>query len=209
VTRGAISWIVATHDQQILQRSLLPTVPLDDELVVIEHAPSIAAAYNEGIRSASHRVKVFVHHDVAILDPARLQQLLYEHCTGVTGMVGVIGSRTAVVPWWSGEQVGSVIDGRIGQLGPGGEGHCTYLDGLLLATAQDIQWDENIPGWHLYDHDICQQQLAAGLPNVCLPDGHELVRHDTTGPRRMSDLNGWDTALTAFRTKWGDAARYV
>lgn len=209
MTRGAISWIVATHDQQILQRSLLPTVPLEDELIVIEHAPSIAAAYNEGIRRASHQVKVFVHHDVALLDPHRLQQLLYEHCTALAGIVGVIGSRTPVVPWWSGEPVGTVVDARHGQLGPGGEGEVAYLDGLLLATAQDVTWDEGIPGWHLYDHDICQQQRAAGLPNICVPDGHLLVRHDTTGPRQMEKLTGWDEALAAFRDKWGGAAVYA
>ena len=204
-----ISWIVATNNRAILQRSLLPTVPTEDELVVVEDAPSIAVAYNEGTARASHRIKVYVHHDVALLDPQRLRHELAEHCTGLNGIVGVIGSRTPVVPWWSGEQVGTVIDARHGQLGPGGSGVCDYLDGLLLATAQDLTWDETYTGWHLYDHDICQQMLAAGMPNVCLPAGHELVRHDTAGPRRMSDLNGWDDAVAVFRGKWGDAARYA
>lgn len=204
-----ISWIVATHDQLILQRSLLPTVPLNDDLVVIEHAPSIAVAYNNGASRASHRIKVFVHHDVAIIDPDRLRRLLFEHCTGLTGIVGIIGSRTPVVPWWSGEQVGTVVDTRIGCLGPGGDGKAAYLDGLLLATAQDVTWDETYPGWHGYDHDICQQMLAAGLPNICLPDGYRLARHETTGPRSMDQLNGWNDAVDVFRAKWGDAARYA
>jgi hypothetical protein len=204
-----ISWIVATHDQQILQRSLLPTVPLDDELVVIEQAPSIAVAYNEGTARASHRIRAYIHHDVAIVDPDRLRHLLFEACTGVHGIVGVIGSLTPVVPWWNGEQVGSVVDTRAGRLGPGGFGDVAYLDGLLLATAQDLQWDETYPGWHLYDHDICQQQLAAGLTNVCLPDGHELVRHETAGPWSLNELNGWKEGVDVFQAKWGSAASYA
>lgn len=206
---SAISWIVATHDHLILQRSLMPTIPSGDELVVIDDAPSIAVAYNEGTAKASHRVRAYVHHDVAIADPERLRQLLLEHCTGINGIVGVVGSRTKVVPWWSGDHVGSVIDARHGHIGPGGHGDAAYLDGLLLATAQELTWDETYTGWHLYDHDACQQMLAAGLPNVCLPGGQELVRHETAGPRRMSDLDGWAAGLEVFRSKWGDVAHYA
>lgn len=205
----AISWIVATHDREILNRSLLPTVPTTDELVIVEDAPSIAAAYNEGAARATHRMKVYVHHDVAIADPDRLRREVVARCAADVGIVGVIGSTTPVVPWWSGEQVGSVIDSRHGRLGPGGAGICDYLDGLLLATAQNLVWDEQYPGWHLYDHDICQQMSAAGLPNVCIPDGHEMVRHETSGRRSVEALNGWAEGVQIFRSKWGDAARYA
>lgn len=204
-----ISWIVATHDREILNRSLLPGFPVEDELVVVDDAPSIAAAYNEGTAKASHRIRVYVHHDVAILDAPRLRDLLAEHCTGVNGIVGVVGSRTPVVPWWQGDHVGSVIDARHGQIGPGGHGEAAYLDGLLLATAQDLVWDETYAGWHLYDHDISQQMLAAGYGNVCLPDGAQLIRHENNGPRSVERLDGWSEAVDAFRAKWGEVVRYA
>lgn len=206
-----ISWIVATHDRQILERFLLPTVPAEDELVVVENAPSVAVAYNEGTARASHRIRAYVHHDVVLVNPQKLRALLFEHCTGLNGIVGFIGSRTRVVPWWSGEMVGSVVDVRagFGPIGPGGDGLAAYLDGLFLATAQDLTWDETYDGWHLYDHDICQQMLADGLTNVCLPDGKELVRHETTGPRRLGEIDGWTAAVDVFRGKWGQVASYA
>jgi hypothetical protein len=197
-----ISWIVATHDRQILERSLLPTIPTMDELVVVEDAPSIAVAYNQGTAQASHRIKVYVHHDVAILDAPRLRESLFQYCNGVNGIIGVIGSLDRTVPWWNGNMVGSVVDTRLGPIGPGGEGTCAYLDGLLLATAQELTWDETYTGWHLYDHDICQQMLAAGLPNVYIPGGKDLVRHETSGPRNVNHINGWADAVDVFRQKW-------
>lgn len=206
-----ISWIVATHDRAVLERFLLPTVPVDDELIIVDNAPSIAVAYNEGTSRASHRIKAYVHHDVVLVDTERLRQHLFAFCNGVNGIVGVIGSRTPVVPWWSGEMVGNVVDTRsgFGAIGPGGEGAAAYLDGLLLATAQDLIWDETYDGWHLYDHDICQQALAAGLVNVCLPGGKDLVRHETSGPHRVRDIAGWAAAVEVFRGKWGEATRYA
>lgn len=202
-----ISWIVATHDRGVLEANLLPTVELigSDEIVVVEDAPSIAVAYNRGQARATQPVRCYVHHDVQILDLPKLRAGLLEHCPG-SGVVGVIGSRNPVVPWWDGDTLGSVVDARLGRLDFGDGGPCAYLDGLLLATSHSLEWDESYPGWHLYDHDICQQMLAVGLPNLCLPGGHLLVRHETAGPRSMSELDGWVEAAAVFHAKWGDTA---
>lgn len=202
-----ISWIVATHNRGILETNILATLDLhpDDELIIIEGAPSIAAAYNRGRAQASKAVRCYVHHDVQLLDPARLREALLEHCPG-NGIVGVIGSRDSVVPWWDGSTLGSVVDARLGRLDFGTGGPCAYLDGLLLATSHDLEWDESIPGWHMYDHDICRQALVHGWTNWCLDRGAELVRHNTTGSTRTHELAGWDEAVHAYRTKWDAAA---
>lgn len=204
-----ISWIVATHDPTVLEQNLLATLDLqpEDELIVIEDAPSIAVAYNRGRAQAGRPIRCYVHHDVQLADPAALRDQLAEHCPG-RGIVGVIGSRDRVVPWWDGSTLGSVVDARLGLLdfGPGGE--CAYLDGLLLATAGDFEWDEAIPGWHLYDHDICQQALAAGHANHCLTGGADLVRHNTGGSTNLHHRAGWAEGVDVFRAKWGNAARY-
>lgn len=198
-----ISWIVATHDPMILYRHFLASLTTAvDELVVVEGAPSIAAAYNEGQSRATRPVRCYVHHDVQILDLPRLRAELLEHTPG-RGMVGVVGSRTDVLPWWDGEMCGSVFDQRIGHLdnGPGGE--CAVLDGLLLATAQTVKWDESIPGWHGYDYDMCRQMTDRGLINFCLTGGKEMVRHNTTSGRDPDHLTGWADALAVLRLKWG------
>lgn len=199
-----ISWIVASHRPQVLADNLQATLKLadGDELVVVQGAPSIAAAYNQGQQKAVNRLRVYVHHDVQLIDSARLRQALLEQCTEQVGMVGVIGSVTRVLPWWDGVCRGSVVDGRMGLLdmGPGGE--CAYLDGLLLASVHELAWDEGYEGWHLYDHDISEQQLAAGLTNLCLTGGAEMVLHNTTGPSDTGLLAGWDTGVVRFRRKW-------
>jgi hypothetical protein len=200
-----ISWIVATHDRAVLEANLLPGLPVDDELVLVEDAPSIAAAYNEGQARATHQLRCYVHHDVAILDPVRLRERLIAACTPEVGMVGVIGSREPVWPWWNGSTVGSVFDARLGLLDFGAGGPCAYLDGLLLATVHDVTWDETYAGWHGYDHDACAQMLARGLPNFCLSAGHRLVRHNTDGPTNTHAITGWAKAEQRYREKWGHA----
>lgn len=200
-----ISWITASHRPEVLAENLEATLALDDgdELVVVRDAPSIAAAYNEGQARASRPIHCYVHHDVQIVDPERLRHELLVACTAQVGMVGVIGSTTRTLPWWEGVCRGSVIDARMGLLdmGPGGE--VAYLDGLLLASVHDLSWDESYEGWHMYDHDICAQQLAAGRPNWCLTGGHELLLHNTTGPADTGILSGWDAGVVRFRGKWG------
>lgn len=197
-----ISWIVASHQPGVLHDNLLESLDFsDDELIVIEHPTSIVKAYAEGQSRATHPVRCYVHHDVRILDQDRLQTALVEACT-VAGMVGVIGSRDAVMPWWEGDTLGSVVDSRMGLLdfGPGGD--CSILDGLLLATSQEVEWDLGYQGFHGYDHDSCRQMLARGLKNHCLTAGHELVRHNTTGTHVMSELAGWNDAVIRYRAKW-------
>lgn len=199
-----ISWIVATHDRQVLDANLAATLDLqpEDELIVVEDAPSIAVAYNRGRAQTTRPIRCYVHHDVQILDPARLRAGLLEHCMG-NGIVGVIGSRDPVVPWWEGQTLGSVTDARLGRLDFGPGGPCAYLDGLLLATALDLAWDESYPGWHLYDHDICRQALDAGNTNWCLADGAELLRHNTTGSTNTHQLAGWAEGVSRYREKYG------
>ena len=203
-----ISWIVATHRRDVLEANLLPDLEhaLDrgDQLVVVEDAPSIAKAYNDGQSRAEHPVRVYVHHDVQILDPVRLREQLLEHCTAEVGIVGLIGSRDRIVPWWSGSRLGSVVDTRLGHLDFGPGGPAAHLDGLLLATVHDLEWDETYPGWHLYDHDICRQQLSLGRTNWCLDDGASLVRHNTSGPANTNQLDGWGAGVTRYHQKWGD-----
>lgn len=196
-----ISYIVASHDRAVLESNLLATLLLQDgdELLIQQDPPSIAVAYNEGTAEAKHPVRCYVHQDVQIIESSRLRAELLEYCTAEMGMVGVVGNRDRAVPWWTGQVCGSVVDTRIGlvDFGPGGE--CAYLDGLLLATAQPVKWDESIPGFHFYDHDVCEQMLARGLLNWCLDGGAEMVRHNTVG---LTDRSPFDDSGARFREKW-------
>ncbi len=196
-----ISWIVASHNPEVLERHLLPSIPDGGELVVIRNAPSIAKAYVEGQERASQPVRCYIHHDVEILDGPRLVDQLVLQTHG-RGIVGVIGSRTPVMPWWGGDVCGTTLEVRRNYvLNFGDGGICAIVDGFLLATRQWVDWDVEYDGWHGYDHDACAQMLARGLPNYCLTHGEELVVHHTTSPFSLDD--SWELAVQRFHMKWG------
>lgn len=200
-----ISWIVASHDPTVLYSNLVASLLIDDEdeLVLVENPTSIASAYSEGQARATRPIRCYVHHDVQILDLPRLREAL-RVCPD-WGVVGVIGCRDERIPWWDGSCLGSVFDGRIGALnfGPGGE--CSMLDGLLLATSHEVEWDLDYPGFHGYDHDMCSQMLARGFRNFCLTDGHQMLRHNTSSSSDPDQLVGWNDAVVRYKAKWGVA----
>jgi hypothetical protein len=203
-----ISYITASNNRQVLDANLLATIDLldDDEIIVVDDPSSIAVAYNQGQKQARNPIRCYVHTDVQILKPAELRAAMIEHCTDKVGMVGLIGCFDRAVPWWEArEGRGAAIDVRMGLLDFGRTGPCAYLDGLLLATAQNLTWDESYTGFHMYDHDICEQMLARGLSNYCMPGG-SAVLHNTSNPSDVSQLDGWDAAVTRFRGKWGAVA---
>lgn len=199
-----IAWIVASNKPDVLERNLLATLDLcdEDEVIVILDPPSLSHAYATGQRRATRPIRCYVHSDVQILDPAKLRAELKTHCTTEWGMVGVVGSRNWAMPWWDGAKLGSVIDARMGELNFGPGGPCATLDGLLLATAQTVAWDEDWPGFHGYDADACRMMLADGLSNFCLTDGHKLVLHNATSSTSLTDLPGWEDAVTRYQKKW-------
>jgi hypothetical protein len=148
-------------------------------------------------------VRCYIHHDVQVCDTGKLRTQLVEACARA-GMVGVVGSRDAVMPWWDGAKLGSVVDLRAGVLHFGAGGDCSMLDGLLLATSKTVKWDVDCPGFHGYDHDSCHQMLDRGLTNFCLTNGHQLVRHNTAGSFSIDQLPGWAEAVNHYQAKWGN-----
>lgn len=201
----SISYITCTNNHEILNNCLIRSLKLDndDEIVIVDNPKSIAEGYNYGMEHAKHRIKCFIHHDLIVTNPILLRMNLMAYCTQDIGMVGVIGSITDAAPWWNGEGVGSAIDTRKGIIYFNeGKQFCEHLDGILLATFQDIRFDESIPGFHLYDQDICKQMTKDGKRNFCIGDGYRIVTHFTSTPSDTSQINGYDEALAVYRKKW-------
>jgi glycosyltransferase involved in cell wall biosynthesis len=201
----SVSYITCTHNKNILEKCLLRSLILkdDDELIVVENAKSIAEGYNTGIDQAKNKIKCFIHHDLIVTNPILLRMNLVAYCIDDIGMVGVIGSVTDAAPWWEGQCVGSVIDSRNGILYfSDGKEFCLHLDGLMLATYQDVRFDESIPGFHLYDQDICKQMEKQGKRNFCVKDGYRMVTHFTNGPMDISQINGYAEAMEVYKEKW-------
>jgi hypothetical protein len=201
----SISYIACTHNTNILEKCLLKSLILqdDDELIVIEGCKSIAAGYNSGIDKAKNKIKCFIHHDLIVTNPILLRMNLLAYCIEDIGMVGIVGSQTDATPWWEGQCVGSVVDSRNGILYfSDGKQFCLHLDGLMLATYHDVQFDESIPGFHLYDQDICKQMAVKGLSNFCIKDGYRMITHFTQTPMDMSKIDGYAEAMEIYTAKW-------
>jgi hypothetical protein len=200
-----ISWIVASHRPAVLKDNLLATLRLGstDQLIVIHDPVSIARAYADAQDQATQPIRCYIHHDVLAHDSDRLRNELLTWCSLGVGMVGLIGSRDRSIPWWNGALLGSVLDARLGPLNYGTGGPCSMLDGLLLATAQKVDWDLTASGFHGYDADACAQMLALGLQNWCLTGGHEMVTHNTSGPQDPDIIDGFDVAVARHKAKWG------
>lgn len=201
-----ISWIVTTHDESILNRHLAPSLfgyceQIGDEVIILRDQESITQAYAQGQRLAAHKVKCYIHHDVKILDAARLRKTLIDATVG-HGIVGLIGSQTMILPWWHGALLGSVRDGRTGVFNFGAGGECAVVDGLLLATRLTVNWDESWPGWHGYEYDACQQMITRGIPNWCVSNGHQLVSHNSDSPYGLDQVDGWTEAVSFYQAKW-------
>lgn len=201
----SISYIACTHNPDILEKCLLKSLILkdEDELIVIKGAESIAQGYNSGIDRAKHKIKCFIHHDLIVTNPILLRMNLIAYCTEDIGIVGVVGSKTDASPWWNGQCVGSVVDSRNGILHfTDGKEFCLHLDGLMMATYQDVRFDESIPGFHLYDQDICKQMAAKGLNNFCIKDGYRIITHFTQSSMNISQINGYGEAMAVYTAKW-------
>jgi hypothetical protein len=201
----SISYIACTHNTNILEKCLMQSLILqdDDELIVIEGANSIAKGYNSGIDRAKNKIKCFIHHDLIVTNPILLRMNLLAYCIEDIGMVGIVGSQTDATPWWEGQCVGSVVDSRNGILYfSDGKQFCLHLDGLMLATWHDVRFDESIPGFHLYDQDICNQMAVKGFSNFCIKDGYRMITHFTQTPMDMSKINGYAEAMAIYNAKW-------
>jgi len=202
----SISYITCTHNRKIFEECLLISLTLkdDDELIVVEDSQSIAEGYNTGIDRAKNKIKCFIHHDIIVTNPTLLRMSLIAYCTEDIGMVGVIGSKTDEIPWWNGDCVGSVLDARKGIVYfSHGKEFCYHLDGVLLATCQDVRFDETIPGYHLYDQDICKQMIKKGLRNFCVKDGFRILTHFTNTPVDQ-EVDGYAEVEKFYRKKWHD-----
>jgi hypothetical protein len=201
----SVSYIACTHNTNILEKCLVQSLILqdDDELIVIEGAKSIAEGYNNGIDKAKNKIKCFIHHDLIVTNPILLRMNLLAYCIDDIGIVGIVGSQTEAAPWWEGQCVGSVVDSRNGILHfSDGKQFCLHLDGLMLATCQDVRFDESIPGFHFYDQDICRQMAEKGLHNFCIKDGYRMITHFTQTPMDMSKIGGYAEAMAVYAKKW-------
>lgn len=179
-----ICFIICANNKQFLDECLLYinalTVPegIEVNVIVNEGAKSMCQGYNEAMNSSDAKYKVYIHQDTFIVNKNFIADLIeiFEADSQI-GLVGMIGaeklSHDAVM--WHEKRVGDfyrleeLIEAGVNQIEKleNGIREVTVVDGLLIATAFDIAWREDIlKGWDFYDVSQCLEFKRAGYKVV-------------------------------------------
>lgn len=148
------------------------------EVLTITDAESMASGYNQGMEASDARYKIYIHQDTFITEKRFLHKLLkaFEQDEKI-GLVGMIGteklSKDGVM--WHGERCGDFYCLKemlkadcleIDRLKKGIR-EVEAVDGLLIATREDIPWREDImTGWDFYDVSQCLEFRRRGYKVV-------------------------------------------
>jgi len=205
-----IDILCVSNNPKILNAMLAPSLAKFGDnvrLLVIENAVSIFEAYDalqeRSLKDGLAGIRVYVHHDVEIIDKEFIEKLEKIFCAGNKwGAVGVIGSIAEHDEmWWNAKKRGGWIwqndiklaFTRIDNLVTNG----CIVDGLLIATDKKLEWDTKTYGecWHIYDHDICRHVRHSGL-NVGIADIE--VRHLGKG------RHDYNRPYLQYLKKWSD-----
>jgi GT2 family glycosyltransferase len=149
------------------------------EIITIKNGESIFKGYNQGIRQAKSKIKVFIHQDVDLLNSSWVFKLLNAFASNPSyGLLGLTGTQKFQNKgfWWaSGQQyvVGELFSGLekvnwvfrpLTKLAP-----VECIDGFFMATNREVMFDETLEGFHLYDMDYCRTIARAGYKIGVIP----------------------------------------
>ncbi len=186
--------ITAVNDQQQYD-AMLPYlrelhIPrgMEIESLVIVDAPSMAAAYQQGMESSDAKYKVYIHQDCWLVDTDCLEIMVREFRKHPEyGIAGVVGSHDLPSSgiWWDGHVSGRVVDehyfGLLREyIFEKSETAIPVkaLDGVCLMTQYDIDWRQDLfTKWHFYDISQCLEFQRQGFQAVIMPQEKTWVVH--------------------------------
>lgn len=194
-----IDFIICTNDSRQFAESCLYInhldIPKDYEVNILEirEAASIFAGYNEGMNASDAKYKVYMHHDVRIIDRNFIHIMLDRFKNPAVGMLGVVGCTTLKIqPWkWDAGAIAETIVSSTSIRHFAEEETDKYvkqIDGLLMATQYDLPWREDwFGGWDIYDRSQCLEFLKAGFKILVPGQEQPICLHDCG----VADLSGY------------------
>lgn len=163
------------------------------EILEVHGAPGMAAGYNFAMSATDAGYKIYIHHDTLLIDPDLPEKLVTVfRKEEKLGLIGVFGSE--ILPqsgkWYQAPYEKSVLtlwqDAILQFLMPkeiseAGWKSAEAVDGAFLATAQDVQWREDLfPHWHFYDIAQCMEMKKLGLTVALYEDQTPWILHEST-----------------------------
>jgi hypothetical protein len=196
------SVVVASNDETVLRNSLMrsPEIESVKELLVRRGCSSAAQAYNSGMNAAMSDTIVFAHQDVffpegwfkSVAETISLLSARDPHW-GVLGVFGITAS---------GEETGHLYSmGLQRVLGRAFEEpvEVCSLDEVVLIVRRSsgLQFDEGLPGFHLYGTDICLAARCQGLKCYAIS---AFCVHNSNGLDKLP--SAYSSAFFYIRDKW-------
>ena len=166
------------------------------DMITIAEADSMTAGYQAAMKASPAKYKIYLHQDVFILNRNFLGDCLsiFEKSPSI-GMLGMVGSKnlpSSAVMWENKQRIGALrsctlntIDDYFDLPFPtpeaGGQGWQTVeaVDGLLMVTAFDVDWREDLfDGWDFYDVSQSFEFRRAGYQIAVPYQKNPWVLHD-------------------------------
>ena len=146
------------------------------EIIRIADARSICEGYNRGLAKARGELILFSHDDIEILSPDFKERLL-GHMSRFD-VVGIAGTTKLIGPAWHLAAPPHVF-GQVAMQNSAGLRVAIYcasrraiasaqaLDGVFISVRRNVlnvlAFDEEIPGFHVYDIDFSYRAFRAGF----------------------------------------------
>lgn len=203
---GDIAIVAACNNEAILNANLRQS-PLITEGGVPLHAewnaPSAAVAYNRGLKATTADLIVFSHQDVFLphgwetVLAARIAEVeAIDPEWALIGSFGVGLSGAHFGPVWS-SSIGCII-GRVPTEPMEVQSFDEHL--FVMRRAAGIEFDEGLPGFHLYGTDIVQIARKAGRRSYAAP--LPLIHNDGYKEQLGQD---YTDCYRYMQAKWRDA----
>ena len=182
-------------------------VPDDYSLEVIEvvNAKSMTSGYNAAIINTHAKYKLYIHHDVWIIEPNVLLELIQTvQKFDDLKLVGVVGSGNLYIGggWFEGENleknfvkicqnyeiethlteyIGKDVD-CVGTLNDKIKLYrAKAIDGVFMFTTIDVPWREDVfTNWHFYDISECVEYVKRGYECAFFDNGKINIHHYVT-----------------------------
>lgn len=171
MNKKEICFIICTNNEILLSECITYINRLfipegyDIDLLTVSDAKSMTSGYNEAMSCSDAKYKVYMHQDVFIINRFFLYDLLsvFETDSGI-GMIGMVGYKSVspVGIMWNEKRYGEVpMYGQGGYVDKDAKDYRFYtedgiedveiIDGLMMITSVDLEWDEDFDAWDFYD----------------------------------------------------------
>lgn len=206
------------HDvSEELRQNIATTIGTDYELIVIDNSSNdytIFSAYNEGIRRSNGDILCFMHDDILYHTSnwgLNVQKHFEDPRVGLIGIAG--GYYLPAMPcYWfqnSTDRCINILQHENGckeayldflREGKQEKNEVVAVDGVWFCIRkslfEQISFDEQYGGFHMYDMDMCMQIRKLGLKLYVVYD--VLIEHLSIGNAGCS----WINAALLFWKKW-------